>query len=39
MSKSVHAVAGPNAQKLAKDVNAVLGAEKARMVTEGSVYM
>ena len=38
-SKSAHVVTGTNAKKLAADVMAVLGAEKARMVLEGTVYM
>eukprot|EP00729_Bicosta_minor_P023329 gene23329-8319_t len=39
MSKSAHLVTGPAAAKLAKDVNATLGPEKAQMVVSGSVYL
>lgn len=39
MSKSAHLVTGPAAAKLAKDVNATLGSEKAQMVVSGSVYL
>jgi len=39
MSKSAHLVTGAAAAKLAKDVNATLGSEKAQMVVSGSVYL
>lgn len=39
MSKSAHLVTGAAAAKLAKDVNATFGPEKAQMVVSGSVYM
>lgn len=39
MSKSAHLVTGAAAAKLAKDVNASFGPEKAQMVVSGSVYM